>query len=109
MNQAIRERKLFRSGNTEVMRCAYRWQRDTPRTLELIHVYLHSNRIATIRRSESGTTIQLFDGGWQTATTKSRLNAIAREFGVCGVYQKNFEWFFDDGEPFNDMRVQVAA
>ena len=36
----------------------------------------------------------LFDGGWQTVTTKSRLNAILDEFAAgTGVIQRNFDWF----------------
>ena len=36
----------------------------------------------------------LFDGGWQTVTTKSRLNALLDEFAAgTGVIQRNFEWF----------------
>jgi hypothetical protein len=53
----------------------------------------------------------LFDGGWQTNTTKSRLNAILSEFGMSGecVYQKNFNWFVNyNGSPipfFSGMRL----
>jgi len=48
----------------------------------------------------------LFDGGWKTNTTKSRLNAILSAHGSGEyVYQKNFNWFVStkDGEvDFND-------
>jgi hypothetical protein len=54
-------------------------------------VFLHGNLIARIGE----TWIELFDGGHQTNTTKSRLNAILAEHGVPGerVFQKNFDWF----------------
>ena len=53
-------------------------------------VRLHGHKISVI----GDTFIQLFDGGWQTATTKSRLNAILKGFGNLEyVYQKNFNWF----------------
>ena len=58
-------------------------------------VYLHGSQIATI----DDDSLTLFDGGYQTKTTKSRLNAILSEFGyTCGtkreyVFQKQFEWF----------------
>ena len=54
-------------------------------------VKLHGHKIAVI----GDNFIQLFDGGWQTATTKSRLNAILKGFGVAGesVFQKAGEWF----------------
>ena len=58
-------------------------------------VRLHGNKIAEI--DESSMTI--FDGGWQTTTTKSRLNALINEFcnGMTdGVFQKNYEWFIRD-------------
>jgi hypothetical protein len=66
-------------------------------------VYLHGNLIAEV----DDESIKLYDGGWQTTTTKSRLNALLSEFGyTCGtkreyVFQKQFEWFiqiFDLGE-----------
>ena len=58
-------------------------------------VYLHGSQIATI----DDDSLTLFDGGYQSKTTKSRLNAILSEFGyTCGtkreyVFQKQFEWF----------------
>ena len=54
-------------------------------------VRLHGNKIAEI--DEDSMTI--FDGGWQSTTTKSRLNALCEEFCVDGegVFQKNFKWF----------------
>ena len=58
-------------------------------------VYLHGNLIAEV----GDDFLKLFDGGWQTTTTKSRLNALLSEFGyTCGtqreyVFQKQFEWF----------------
>ena len=53
-------------------------------------VKLHGHKIAEI----GDTFIRLFDGGYQTTTTKSRLNAILKGFGnLEHVYQKNFNWF----------------
>jgi len=80
-------------------------------------VYLHGNQIATI----DDDSLTLFDGGYQSKTTKSRLNALLSEFGyTCGtkqefIFQKQYEWFiqmFDMGQeamrtiPFtNGMRL----
>jgi len=70
-------------------------------------VYLHGNLIARIGE----TWIELFDGGWQSHTTKSRLNALLQAFGVPGeyVFQKNFQWFVQyNGAPipfFSGMRL----
>ena len=58
---------------------------------DVSQVHLHGNLIAEV----GDNFIRLFDGGWQTTTTKSRLNAILSEHGEQGdcVFQKNFEWF----------------
>ena len=54
-------------------------------------VSLHGSKIAEV----GDGFITLFDGGWQTTTTKSRLNALMAEF--CspgeGVFQKAYQWF----------------
>ena len=54
-------------------------------------VRLHGNKIAEI----DDTSMTIFDGGWQTNTTKSRLNALCTEFCVSGegVFQKDFAWY----------------
>ena len=80
MCQAIQANKDWKSGNTQVI------------TIEGVSfVYLHGNQIATI--DEDSMTI--YDGGWQSVTTKSRLNALCDEFCVAGegVFQKDFAWY----------------
>ena len=54
-------------------------------------VYLHGNHIADV----ADNYIRIYDGGWQSNTTKSRLNAIFHECGIAGegVFQKNYQWF----------------
>ena len=61
-------------------------------------VKLHGHKIAVIGDS----FIQLFDGGHQSKTTKSRLNAILKGFGVAGegVFQKAGKWFVRVHEDF---------
>ena len=56
-------------------------------------VFLHGNKIAEITDND----MTIFDGGWQTTTTKSRLNALCSEFCIDGerVFQKNFQWYVD--------------
>ena len=40
---------------------------------------------------------ELYDGGWQSVTTKSRLNALCYEFATgFSVFQKNWDWFVSD-------------
>ena len=81
MNDAISNNQNWQSANTAV-------------TLDDngdSKVYLHGNHIATVGE----TTIQIFDGGYQSNTTKSRLNAILQTHGIAGekVFQKAGEWF----------------
>ena len=81
MNEAVTESLNWKSGNTEVVS-----DLDNVST-----VFLHGNKIA-----EVGTNfIRLFDGGVQSKTTKSRLNALLDAQGLPGegIFQKNFEWF----------------
>jgi hypothetical protein len=58
-------------------------------------------------------TVTLNTGGWESRTTKDRINAAAREFGIpIQVYQKNYEWFIDYGQnpkmPFyNGITLQI--
>ena len=51
--------------------------------------------IATYNYEDKELT--LFDGGWQSNTTKSRLNALCYEFATgFSVFQKNWNWFVSD-------------
>ena len=66
------------------------------------HVFLHGNKIAEV----GDDFVKVFDGGWQTSTTKSRLNAIINEFcnGMTdGVFQKDFQWFIMDNKVIHDF------
>ena len=83
MNDAITASKNWRMANTEVI------TEDGVST-----VYLHGNKIAEV----GDTWLRLFDGGWRSNTTKSRLNAILSVHGggFDAIFQKNFEWFFHD-------------
>ena len=98
MNSAIRYRKNFSSGNTTVRSYA-----------DQVRVYLHGNHIASLDTATNALTIK--DGGWQSNTTKSRLNALLEEFAPDRrVFQKNWQWFVSDflgmAEPFIDgMKV----
>ena len=81
MNNAISNNQNWQSGNTTVVT-----QQDG-----VSFVYLHGNKIAEV----GDDYIRLFDGGYQSKTTKSRINAILAEHGAPGecVFQKDFEWF----------------
>ena len=92
MNDAIKNSKDFKLANTEVISCSH-----------VSDVFLHGNLIARIGE----TWIEIFDGGWQSNTTKSRLNAILAGFGCPGdgVFQKNFDWFVT----FTDCKNQKVT
>ena len=82
MNTAIANSTNWQSGNTSV---------HFNEEEQVSVVRLHGNKIAEVGEG----FIRLFDGGWQTNTTKSRLNAILAENGADNdkVFQKNFDWF----------------
>ena len=55
-------------------------------------VYLHGHQIATLDHSTNA--LKLSSCGYETNTTKSRLNAILEEVKYgCKVFQNNFNWF----------------
>ena len=81
MNQAMRYFRPFSSSNTTVV------QNDRD-----MDVFIHGNHIATL--CKISMDLRLFDGGWQSNTTKSRLNALLDEFGGGDrVIQKDFTWY----------------
>ena len=81
MNKAMRHFLPFSSGNTTVV------QNDRD-----MDVFLHGNHIATL--CKISMDLRIFDGGWQSNTTKSRLNALLEEFGGGDrVIQKDFVWY----------------
>ena len=89
MNNAIANSKDWKNGNTEVVNCNGE-----------SFVYLHGNHIATL----GDDFVRIFDGGWQSNTTKSRLNAILHEFAYgVGVFQKNWEWFVCNNNKTEDF------
>ena len=90
MNNAIKSKKNWAGSNTSVI------TEDDGGTIGAeSKVYLHGNHIATYNHSLK--ELELYDGGWQSNTTKSRLNALCNELATgFGVFQKNWEWFISD-------------
>ena len=81
MNKAMRFFLPFSSGNTTVVQHRNEME-----------VFLHGNHIATL--CKISMDLRIFDGGWQSNTTKSRLNALLEEFGGGDrVIQKDFTWY----------------
>ena len=97
MNNAIKSQKNWAGSNTTVI------TEDNES-----RVMLHGNHIATYNHTLK--ELELFDGGWQSNTTKSRLNALCAEFAMgFNVFQKNFNWFISDfsgtAKPFFDGAI----
>ena len=83
MNRAIRTQSNWAGSNTTVF---------TADNGLHSKVFLHGNHIATYFHVER--ELQLFNGGWESNTTKSRLNALLEEFSYgTRVFQKNWVWF----------------
>ena len=59
-------------------------------------IHLHKNLICRLWPDQ----ITFYDAGWQSNTTKSRINVIAHFFGVPGVYQHNFLWWINKKTPW---------
>ena len=102
MNNAIRHRKNWSGSNTTV-RC---YKKDGITTE--IDVLLHGNCIAWFDTASNDFNIS--SAGWETVTTKSRLNEILEEFASgARVVQRNWELFLSDFgtlKPFVDgMKV----
>ena len=86
MNRAIRGQRNWTSGNTTVF--------TTDNGLEST-VYLHGNHIATFDHVHQN--LYIFDGGWQSNTTKSRLNALLDEFvPSMRIFQNDWTWYISD-------------
>ena len=93
MNFAISNKSDWSSSNTQV---SYN------ETTNCSSVYLHGHQIATVDHNTSA--VKLSSCGWQTVTTKSRLNAILQEVKYgCSVFQKNWNWYLRNDRKFVDF------
>ena len=82
MCQAVQQNINWKNANTEVT---------IDKETNTSSVYLHGNLIATVTDND----MTIYDGGWQSVTTKSRINALCDAFCVKGegVFQKDFAWY----------------
>ena len=80
----------FRKSNTEVR----------PDEQNRQTMYLHGNAIA--RFGHNGN-LEIRDGGWQSNTTKERLNGIPN-VSIC---QRNYQWFLN-GKPWDGEWTVVS-
>ena len=102
MNFAISNRADWSSSNTRV---------EFNNNTNCSSVFLHGHRIATVCHETKA--VKISSCGWQTVTTKSRLNAILSEVKYgCSVFQKNFDWFVsfnDQTRDFFDGMILIDA
>ena len=102
MNFAISNKGDWSSSNTRV---------EYNNNTNCSSIYLHGHQIATFDHNLKA--VKLSSCGWQTVTTKSRLNAILDEVKYgCKVFQKNFDWFVsynEDTKDFFDGMILVDA
>ena len=98
MNRAIINKNDWSNSNTVV---------EYNSNTDCSTVYLHNNRIATVDHNTNA--LKLSSCGWQSVTTKSRLNAILQGLIVgASVYQKQFNWFLNYNNQthnFNDGMI----
>lgn len=80
-------RKAFSSGNTVVHA-----------ENNSVSCFLHGNKIASL----TGSLLTISSCGWETSTTKERLNGILKAFNLPHVVQKDFTWYFSDGKLFKN-------
>ena len=93
MNEAVANNKDWQSANTSV-----HYNEENGVSI----VRLHGNKIAEI----GDDYLQIFDGGWQSNTTKSRLNALIERFCNAvtdGVFQKDYCWYIRDNNVTRDF------
>jgi hypothetical protein len=83
---------------------------------DTVKVYLFNNLIAELDFNyhiEGDTELGVNDTAgkldvitrYQSATTKSRLNAILREFANTSIHQTNYVWFYSDKTYTNSGRT----
>tara|TARA_R110000824_G_scaffold226418_3_gene414216 strand:+ start:1437 stop:1754 length:318 start_codon:yes stop_codon:yes gene_type:complete len=93
--RAFRNGNKFKRNNTEVRLCPISGGRQ---------LRLHGNIIAEMNFDVDGAYRGLYicDGGWQSVTTKERLNGLPN----VAIYQKNWQWYLN-GEAWNGSLIKV--
>ena len=102
MNFAVSNKANWRKSNTEVC------YNDNTNCSSIL---LHGHQIATVDHNLKA--VKLDSCGYETVTTKSRLNALLSEVKYgCKVFQKNFDWFVnyqDETASFYDGMILIDA
>ena len=88
MCRALNMGVMMRKDNTSVM-----WNRADEHGQLYAEVRLHGHIIGEYHPTEQ--QLWLGDAGWQTPTTKSRLNALITEFvsPSSGISQRDWQWY----------------
>lgn len=95
MIQAILGRHNFKRDNTEVERIDL--DPSDPRLGYKMLVRLHGNLIAEYQPQLNSLMIR--DGGWESNTTKSRLNVLLDVLApTYGIVQRDWQWFIQSRE-----------
>jgi hypothetical protein len=94
--------RTWRSGNTEVS-TEHEGIRNTGSYSRDVVVRLHGNEIARFDTADNNIReargLEITDAGWQTVTTKSRLNALLNCFyGGQGINQVKGVWLLNSAE-----------
>lgn len=85
--QAFLSHKPFKKANMQVL------------VLETkTKLLLHGNTIAVLE----GSKLSITNAGWESNTTKERLNALPR----VSIYQRNFQWYLN-GQAWNGGWIEV--
>lgn len=90
--RAFRNGTNFKRGNTRVIQYSCG-------TCVLL---LHGNLIAKCRRGDISEPLEITNAGWNTTTTKERLNG----FPTVNIVQKDFQWFLN-GEAWDGGLIRV--
>ena len=93
MNRAIVNKNDWSNSNTNVEYNSF---------TDCSTVVLHRTAIAVY--DHKNEALKLNTGGWQTVTTKSRLNAILQGLIVgASVFQRDFNWFLNYNNVTHDF------
>ena len=100
------ERKML-----DAIRTGKSWALDNTRVdifSNRVNVYLHNNLICEIVPDE---TLTVWHRGWDTPTTKSRLNAILNAYNLPTISQRNYTWYIgkdgDDSLFYADRQFNI--
>jgi hypothetical protein len=66
-----------------------------------VAIELHGTKVVIIHPDDTYT---LNSGGWQTSTTKDRIN----QYSPMKVYQKKHVWYLDNGTEFEDGMIVTS-